>query len=167
MTQKKYLKIVLVASLLCINIGGFLLHVRIHPVTATAVNYVPFIAGLMSILVISTMFFFKRLLPYAYLANGMLAIIGTITMSHFSYVLVQDNVSLATLFTRTIFPDIVLIWGAFFIGKALYETEMTKPDNLDAPRHKGRFFRYPNLGYWAVHAVTLSAVYLLGHFLWK
>lgn len=167
MTQKKYLKIILVAALLCVTLGGFLLHVRIHPIASNIANLVPFIAGLMSLLVITTLFFFKSLVPYAYLANGMLAIIGTITMGHFSYKLIQNNLSIMTVFTKTIFPDIVIIWGAFFIGKTIFEIEMTDVNNIEAPRHKGRFFRYPNLGYWVVHSVTLTAVYLIGHILWK
>ncbi|MFP4081816.1 MAG: hypothetical protein ACLFVG_03550 [Candidatus Aminicenantes bacterium] len=33
--------------------------------------------------------------------------------------------------------------------------------------HRGKFFRYPNMGWWWVHLVALSAVYALGHFIWR
>ncbi len=155
MVQKKYLKIVLITTLVCISLGGFLLHLGIHPIQKLPANFVPFFAGIISVLVVSTMFCFKKLIPFAYLTNGMLAIIGTITMVHYGLV------------KHPILPDILILWGVFFIGKLLFDLEMTNTNNLDAPRHKGRFFRYPNMGYWGVHLAALSIVYYLGHILWK
>jgi hypothetical protein len=167
MTQKKYLKLVLIICLLLLSLGGFLFHTRIHPIGVNPAHFVPFFAGLISIIVITTLFFFKKMVPYAYIANGMLAIIGTITMVHITLVNLPQNFKIADLFLRTLMPDILILWGAFFVGKVIFEVEMTNVNNLDNPRHKGRFIRYPNMGYWFIHLAALSLVYYLGQILWK
>ncbi len=159
MTQKSYLKTFLIAALLFLSVGGFMMHYFFHPImgeTAKLVNFVPFIAGLMSIFIVTTLFLIKNLMPYAYLMNGMLAIIGMITMASFTF---HGK-------PYPLLPDILILFSVFCIGKLLFELELTREDNLIKPRHKGRFFRYPNMGYWIVHLVSLSAVFALGHILW-
>ena len=84
MRQKQKLRLLLVAGLFFVSLGGWLLHGRIHPPSKLAVNYIPFIAGLISIVAVPTMFLFKRTVAYAYVLNGLLVILGTITMIHFS-----------------------------------------------------------------------------------
>jgi hypothetical protein len=167
MTQKKYLKNVLVISLILISFGGFLLHYRTHPLNTGIVNYVPFIAGILSTIIIPAMFYFKPLVPFAFLINGMIAIIGTINMAHFSLSRWPKQLNLITFFSGTLLSDIFILWTAFFISKLLFDLELTTVNNLDTKRHKGRFFRYPNMGYWCVHLIALGVVYSLGHILWK
>lgn len=160
MTQKSYLKTLLIVVLVCITLGGFLLHFSFHHVFgqgARAVNFVPFIAGLMSVFIVTSLFLIKGMMPFAYLLNGMLAIIGTISMASFS---VQGR-------PLPLIPDIIILFSVFFIGKLLFEIEITSEANLTKARHKGRFLRYPNLGYWVVHLVALSVVFTIGHILWK
>ncbi len=159
MTQKKYLKIFLLSALVFVTLGGFLLHFGIHPIygeRALLVDFVPFIAGLMAIFIVTSLFMIKKLFPFAYLLNGMLVIIGAVCMTAFT--LTPKHFPL--------WPDIISLFSVFCIGKLLFELEMTIPSNLDTPRRKGRFFRYPNMGYWFVHIVTLSVVFSLGHILW-
>ena len=167
MTQKIYLKAVLIISLVCVSLGGFLLHIRIHTLDSDPSNFVPFIAGIISILAVSSMFMVKNLIPYAYLTNGMLAIIGTITMAHFSVEHWPPQATFSTLFLETLLADIFIVWCAFFIGKALFELNMTHETNLEKSRPKGRFIRYPNMGYWGIHLIGLGLIYSLGHILWK
>lgn len=167
MQQKMYIKVMLVIALFCVSAAGFWVHLLVHPLGAKAVNSIPFFAGLISIVVVSAFFFFRNLVPFAYVINGMLVIIGTITMVHFSIKYFPTPFEFSMIFKRTLLPDIVILWTAFFIGKALFELEMTNVKNLDALRHKGRLFRYPNMGYWYVHLAGLSIVYSLGYILWK
>ncbi len=167
MTQKKYLKITLIVSLVSISLGGFLLHYRTHPLQSGIVNYVPFIAGIISIIIIPALFCSKRLTPYAYLANGVIAIIGTISMAQFSLAHLPKQMNIVTLFSGTLLSDIFILWTAFFIGKLIFELDLTNINNMDTPRHKGRFLRYPNLGFWGVHLIVIGIVYSIGHFLWK
>ena len=165
MSQKQKLRVCLVAGLFFVSLGGWLLHMRIHPISNLAVNWVPFLAGLISVMAIPVMFLFRRTVAYAYVINGMLVIIGTITMTHFSFARPPEKIGFLTLVTETLFMDILILFTNFMLGKALFELEMLKTDETSA-RH-GRFFRYPNMGWWFVHLCALSIVYVLGHFLWR
>jgi hypothetical protein len=165
MTQKQNIRLLLVAGLVAVSFGGWLLHVRIHPVSEDLTNWIPFISGLISIIVLPAMFLSKKTLPYAYVLNGMLVIIGSITMAHVSIPRLQGNVSLETIFVGTLLADIAILWVNFFIGKSLFELEMFK--TMDAAARKGRLFRYPNMGWWSVHVAGLTVVYVLGHVFWK
>jgi len=165
MTQKQNIRLLLVTGLAVVSFGGWLLHLRIHPIADDPTHWIPFITGLLSIIVIPAMFMSKKSLPYAYILNGMLVIIGSITMAQVSAPKLADNFSFSTIFIGTLFADIAVLWVNFFLGKALFELEMFKV--IDAAIRKGRWFRYPNMGYWGVHVVSLSIVYVLGLLLWK
>ncbi len=165
MTQKQNIRLLLVTGLAVVSFGGWLLHLRIHPVGDDPTHWIPFITGLISIIVIPAMFLSKKTLPYAYILNGMFVIIGTITMAHVSVPKLAENLSFATVFVGTLLADIAILWVNFFLGKSIFELNMFTA--MDAAVRKGRFFRYPNMGYWGVHAVSLTIVYVLGRLLWK
>jgi hypothetical protein len=165
MTRKQVLKTTLVTGLAFLALGGWLLHVRTHPPLADADNLVPFISGIISVIVLPAMFWFRPTLAYAYVINGFLVIIGTITMSHFSLVKFGLPTNLNGLLFNSMLPDIAFLWGKFAVGKALFDLDLIRTDQDVQP--KGRYFRYPNTGWWLVHLAALSAVYALGHLLWK
>jgi hypothetical protein len=165
MNRKEVLKTTLITGLVFLALGGWLMHTRFHPPQADADNLVPFISGLISIIVLPVMFWFRPTLAYAYVINGFLVILGTITMAHFSIVKFGLPTSLGALFFGSMLPDIVLLWGKFVFGKAIFDLDFLKSDQDVQP--KGRYFRYPNTGWWLVHLVLLSLVYALGHLLWK
>ena len=164
MTQKKNIQVLIIVALVFISLGGWLLHLRIHPPFEEGHNLIPFIAGLASVLIIPLMFLFSGLVQYAYVLNGFIVIIGTITMAHFGLAHIQGPVTIESLVFRTPFPDIVMLFTKFFIGKALFD--LNRMVSTEAP-HSGLFFRYPNMGWWYVHFVAVSVVYAAGHFLWK
>lgn len=157
MTRKSTLKLTLIAALVFLALGGWLLHLRTHPPLQETENLVPFISGIASVVILPVMFWFRPTLAYAYVINGMLVILGTITMTHFSIV------ELGTPFG--LLADIALLWGKFAVGKAIFDLEMLKDDKDIQP--KGRYFRYPNTGWWLVHLVAWSVVYAAGNILWK
>lgn len=165
MTQKQNLRLLLVGGLAVVSLGGWLLHLRVHPISTDATHWIPFITGLISIVILPTMFLSRKTLPYAYILNGMFVIIGSITMAHVSIPKLEGNLSFESIFIGTLLADIAILWVNFFIGKSLFELEMFKA--IDAVMRKGRFFRYPNMGYWGVHVAALSVVYVLGCVLWK
>jgi len=165
MLQKQKIRLVLVAGLSFISLGGWLLHLRIHPPAKFAAGYVPFVAGLLSITCVCTLFLFRRTRAYAYVINGMLVIVGIITMAHFSWAHPPERVTFVTIFFNTLFPDVLVLLANFMLGKALFELETVKAQ--DTPARRGRFWRYPNNGWWLVHLVSLSTVYTLGHFVWQ
>lgn len=147
MTQKTSLRISLLTALWFLALGGWGLHWYIHPPAKETSNLIPFYAGLISVIFIPLLFSFKKTVPYAYVLNGMLAIIGTITMAKYK-----------------LLPDIAILWGKFLLGKALFDLELLKSD--EAQHRRGRFWRYPNLGWWYVHAASLTGAFLLGYYYW-
>ncbi|MFQ3675429.1 MAG: hypothetical protein SNJ64_02670, partial [Endomicrobiia bacterium] len=84
MTKKEYIKILLIIGLVFISLGGWFLHMRVHPANTDKINYIPYISGILSVFIIPCLFMFVKTTPYAYLINGMIVIIGTITMVHYS-----------------------------------------------------------------------------------
>ena len=165
MTQKQNIRILLIFSLFCLSAGGLLLHSRIHPVGEMAGNIIPAVAGLVSILVVVPLFCFRRTVAFGYVLNGMIAIIGIISMFHFSLLHLAPATTLQAIVFKSLLADIVMLCGKFAIGKALFELDLFR--TAEGAARKGRFFRYPNMGWWWLHLVALSIVYALGNLLWR
>jgi hypothetical protein len=165
MTLRTYTKSILLTALITLSLGGFLLHGRIHPIAGNPANVIPLISGVLSILIVPLLFSFRRTIEYGYVLNGMLVIVGTIAMTHFSLFHWPVPATLGAIILKTLLADIVLLWSKFFIGKALFDLEFYGYD----PRQvkKGKTYRYPNLGWWLVHLAAISLVYLLGNLLWR
>jgi hypothetical protein len=166
MKKKDYLRLVLILAIFSLALGGWLLHLRIHPAAKDAGNYIPLVAGFISVFVIPVLFIFRSTISFAYLLNGMMVIIGTITMTHFTIENHPAAWTLQTIFLGTLLADIVLLWGKFAVGKALFDLDpvISRPD---ASISSGRFFRFPNMGFWFVHLVTLTVVYIIGSYFWE
>ncbi len=165
MSIRAYVKTILLIALITLSLGGFLLHLRIHPISKNSSNLVPVISGILSILVIPMLFSFKKTIAYGYVLNGFLVIIGTIAMTHFSLVHRPNPLTLGTLLFNTTFCDILILWTKFFLGKSLFELEFFGYD--DNRTKKGNTFRYPNLAWWIVHLAGVSLVYGLGNLIWR
>lgn len=165
MYRKKAIKITLVLGLFFLALDGLLLHLRVHHPDERGVNILPFICGIVSVFLLPLLFCLRRALTLAYITNGFLAIIGTITMAHFSIVNFKGPVTISNILINTTFVSIAVCWAKFAVGRAIFDLEFLKTDTDVI--HKGRFFRYPNMGWWWVHLLSLSAVYTLGNILWK
>ena len=166
MKKKDYLQRTLLLSIFFLALGGWLLHLRIHPLAKDAENIIPAAAGFISVIIIPVLFMFRSTISFAYLFNGMTVIIGTITMTHFSIENPPPAWTLQTILFGTCLPDIFLLWGKFAVGKALFDMEAVV-QHPDDPVRGGRFFRFPNMGFWYAHVVTLTTVYLIGLYFWK
>jgi hypothetical protein len=165
MTIRTYTKAILLTALVTFSLGGFLLHVRIHPIAQNPANVIPLISGLLSILIIPLLFSFRKTVEYGYVLNGFLVIIGTIGMAHFSLFHWPAPATAGSIIFKTMLADIVLLWSKFFIGKALFDLEFYGYDS--GREKKGKTYRYPNLGWWLIHLVAISLVYFLGNQLWR
>lgn len=166
MTNKRNLELNLLCGYLVISLGGFLLHARIHDPGKDAENYIPFIAGLFSVLVLTALFSCRKTVPYAYLLNGFIVIIGTVTMARFSYEKMAESPAPATLYAiifQTTLADILILATKFYLGKALFDLAFTPVEKMGAPVATTRYWRYPKNGFWLVHFVFISALYLIGH----
>lgn len=165
MTRKQTLKLTLLTGMIFLSFGGWLLHTKIHSPLNGAEYLLPFLSGIFSIVILPALFWFRPTLAYAYVINGFIVIIGTITMAHFSIVFFRGPLTLYSFFFNTMLADISMLWGKFVMGKAIFDLEMINTAQDQTP--KGRYFRYPNTGWWLVHLVALSIVYALGNILWK
>lgn len=165
MTRKNRMKASLIACLFLLALGGWLLHLRIHLLSKDAENYIPYISGIISVFALPLLFCFRRTITLAYIINGFLAIIGSITMAHFTNTHTQGAITLYTLVFNSTLADIAILWAKFLAGKMLYDLQFLKSEADPAP--KGRFFRYPNMGWWWVHLAALTTVYILGHAFWR
>ena len=165
MNKKKMIKATLVASLFLLAAGGWLLHLRIHPISKDTNNFIPLISGAISVFCLPFLFWFRPTITLAYIINGFLAIIGTITMAHFSIAHFQGPLTPVNIILNSTLADIAVLWGKFGVGKALFDLEYLRSETDTAP--KGRFFRYPNTGWWWAHLFALALVYSLGVIFWK
>lgn len=165
MTQRNYVKGALLSCIITLGLGGLFFHLRFHPVSESPSNFVPTISGFLTLMVVPLFFLFKKTLAYGYVLNGMLAIIGAVTMAHFSLVHLPPDYPLTALIFNTLFNDILIVGGLFFAGKALFDIETFGYD--DAFERKGRILRYPGYGWWTVHLIAISLVYTLGNHFWR
>jgi len=157
MLVRKHIKLQLIFALLLLAVGGYMIHTAAHNPTKVIWGYVPYISGLLGVIAIPVLFLFRRTLHLANILNGFTCIIGVITMMHFALAMVRPN----------IYADVLILIAKFYVGQAIFSLELF--NNIDAPRVvKGwNLIRYPNIGFWYVHLITLAAVYALGHFLWR
>lgn len=165
MTKKKMIKAILVAGLFFLAFGGWLLHLRIHPLVKNADNIIPLISGIISVFCLPLLFWLDSTITLAYMINGFLAIIGTIIMTQFSIVNFKGPYTLDNIILNSTLADSSILWGKFALGKALFDLHHLKSDKDMAA--KGRFFRYPNMGWWWVHLFAAALVYALGNIFWK
>ena len=165
MTIKQVIKAYLVAGMFFFALGGWLLHYRIHPPEKNPSFYIPYIAGVVGVFIVPTLFWFKRTFTWAYIINGFGVIIGTITMAQFSVEHFKGELVPINIIVNTLLADILILWGVFVAGKALFDLEFFKNDSDPAPR--GRYLRYPNMGWWYVHLAGFTLVYGAGKLLWK
>lgn len=165
MTIKVSIRSILLGALVTFSLAGFMIHARIHLIAQNLSFIVPFAAGILSTAVIPALFWFKKTLTCGYLLNGFLCIIGTVTMGHFAIARWSDPTSPPDILLKSMVIDILIVWGKFFIGKALFDLETFGYDP-DRPK-AGVTYRYPNLGWWLVHLAGVTLVYTLGNRLWS
>ena len=165
MTVKTYVRSIMLGALITPALGGFMLHSRIHPIAQNPSFLVPFYGGILSSVVVPLLFLFPKTIAYGYVLNGFLAIIGTIVMAHFSLIHWPAPATLQTILLKTLLADILILWGKFFVGKALFELETFGYDQ-NKPK-VGITYRYPNMGWWMIHLIAISLVYFLGNHFWR
>ncbi len=165
MTTRTYIRSILLGALVTLALAGYTIHARVHLIAQNPSFLVPFIAGILSVAVIPALFLSKKTLAYGYVLNGFLCIIGTVTMAHFAIAHWSDRTSPPDIILKSMVIDILIVWGKFFIGNALFELETF---GYDADRPKaGISYRYPNMGWWLIHLAAVSLVYYLGNRLWS
>ena len=158
---KKELRLPIFAILL-LSLGGWLLHVRVHPVSFDNANptnpafLVPFIAGLLGIVVAPLLLNFKGTFVVGYLINGMSVVVGTITMAVLSLTKLPSPLNVQSVFLGTMLSSIILLLPKLFIGQMILFHYH--------PNGMGRLFTG---SWWLRHFIYLGAIFTLGHFMWR
>ena len=129
----------LILAAFSLALGALLLHMRIHPVFvvpqangmpvtgASPEFYLPnFFAnflGIVDVILITALFCSKKTVALAYLLNGLFVIFGAILMAHFSIVkLFPLHPAPLDWILKSTFPDIIIAFTDFLIGKAIYDS---------------------------------------------
>ncbi len=128
-------------ALVCLAIGGFVLHYRIHqPQGRLTFFWASFFSGVDAVLV-SLLFLFKRTALWGLLLNSFLAFIGIIMMTDYSIVLTLRGKIPFSPFSAplswvmmSLFPDIAVALASFLVGLALYK----ETSSQSRPAHTGR-----------------------------
>jgi hypothetical protein len=152
----------LVFTLMFMSLGGWLMHLRIHPPPIdpdgahNPAFWIPFIFGLINVFVSPILLSFARTLIIGYLMNGISVVIGIILMSTLSLSGLPHPLTFASLVLNTTFPVMILLFGKLFVGQQILLHHH--------PKGMGRMF---TVGWWARHFVYLSVIFSIGHFLWR
>ena len=98
-----------VTSFFLMALGGFLLHLRIHPPTAAAVNWLPFLFGIISVFVLPFLFNRADTVLWAYGFNVVAVIAGSLGMIDYSVDHWQGPITLQTLVLQSTLADILIL----------------------------------------------------------
>ena len=134
----------LLAALFLLAGAGFLLHFKVHNFMVAdrlhpwVLTFNPSllpasIFPLLDVFVVTTLFMSRRTAVYGYLLNGLLVIYGTILMMHYSLAEMAARALPAhVMFLKSTLPDILIAWGDFFVGKALYDSYMKEKTMVES-----------------------------------
>jgi hypothetical protein len=145
-----------ILALLFLSLGGWLLHFRTHPISGNPSFFIPFILGLVNVIIIPLLFNQKKTVIIAYLINGLGVVIGIMIMAHFSLSALPNPLTFTSIIFKTMLADIIILFTKFFIGQMILLYFF--------PTGLGRMF---TPSWWVRHFFYITIVYSLGHFLWR
>jgi hypothetical protein len=151
-----------ILALFILSLAGWLIHTRAHPVSfdpahpSGSVFLVPSIFGLLGIVAVPLLLNYRRTFVVGYLINGMGVIIGTITMFMWTLAKPPSPLTLRSLLLGTMLSSILLLMPKLFIGQIVLHHYH--------PNGMGRLF---TPFWWVRHFIYLSAIFAVGHLLWR
>ena len=119
----------LVLSLFLVSLGGLLIHLRIHPLSAgKAANWTAFVFGLTSTLAVPVMFYYRGTAKWAWILNLAAVAVGTLGMGHEGLERLREaGFSLSGLIFDSLLADIFILWAKVGIGQVLLHHHL--PEN--------------------------------------
>lgn len=145
-----------ILALMLLSLGGWMLHFRIHHISAHPANFVPFLLGILDVLITPQLFNYKKTVILGYLFNGVGVILGAIAMATFSLYTFPAPLTFAGVIFKTMLGDILILSSKLFIGQVILSHFY--------PAGLGRMF---TTSWWIRHFCYLSVIFSLGHFLWR
>ena len=143
-----------ILSLMLLSLGGWLLHVRIHPPSAASSYVVPFLFGLACFLIVPVLLSYRMTLLVGYLLNGFSAVIGVVLMAHYSLADLPQPLTLTAILFRTTLPHVCILLTKLFIGQMILHHYF--------PSGLGRMFKTI---WWVKHFCYFTIIYTIGHIL--
>jgi len=158
---KKELRLPILGIFL-LSLGGWLLHLRAHPVSFDAAEpsnpafLVPYIAGILGIAAVPPLLNYRRTFVVGYLLSGMSVVIGTITMASLTFARLPSPLTIQGILLGTMLSSILLLFPKLLFGQiVLFQYH---------PKGMGRLF---TPFWWFKHFIYLGAIFTLGHYLWR
>ena len=151
-----------IAGIVLLSLGGWLLHLRAHPVSFDPADpsnpalLVPFVAGILSVVAAPALLAVRSTFVVGYLWNGMSVVVGTITMAALSVSSPPSTLTAGGILLGTMLPSILLLLPKLFLGQIVLREYH--------PNGMGRLF---TAGWWARHFVYLGAVFSIGRLIWR
>ncbi len=144
-------------ALILISLGGWLLHLRIHPIVeANPANFIPFIFGLLNVIIVPFLLNSKKTVIIGYLINGFGVIFGTVIMATFSLSALPSPLTIGNLLLKTTLADIFILLAKLFIAQRVLAHYY--------PSGLGRMF---TTLWWIKHFIYVAVIFAAGHFLWR
>jgi hypothetical protein len=145
-----------ILALMFLSLGGWMLHFRIHHISANPSNFAPFLLGIFNVLITPQLFNYKKTVIVAYLFNGVGVILGALAMIIFSLSILHRPLTLTGIIFQTLLADVFILSSKLFIGQIILSHFY--------PAGLGRMF---TTSWWIRHFFYLTIVFSLGHFLWR
>lgn len=111
-----------IAALVLLSLGGFLLHVRIHPPAQSVFNWLPAVVTGFNVLVLPFLFSSARTVAWAYLFNALTVVVGTVAMAWWSATTWDPAavpLTALNLVLRSTLPDIAILAARLPIGHTI------------------------------------------------
>ena len=115
-------------ALFLISLGGLLLHLRIHPVHVSAVNWVAVVSGVLTCVVVPILFWFRRTVPWAYLITVASVVIGTVGMAWFSVHHWAVPVTVKNVILQSTLADIVILLAKWPLAHQILRKSRVRTD---------------------------------------
>lgn len=100
-----------ISAFVLTSLGGLLLHIRVHPPTADASNWIPVVFGAISIVVLPFLFSTSKTVAWAYLLTVLTVVAGTVGMAYESISHWQTSVTLTNILLYSTLADILILWA--------------------------------------------------------
>ena len=108
-----------ILGLFLISLGGLLLHLRIHPPTNEASNWIPVVFGVLSVIVSPFLFNWSRTVAAAYLLNAVSVVVGIVAMALYSIEHWQGPVTWDAVLLKSTLADILILLAKLPIAHAI------------------------------------------------
>jgi predicted ABC-type exoprotein transport system permease subunit len=106
----------LIGAFFLISLGGFLLHLRIHPVSVSAFNWLAVSFAAVNTFVLPMLFHSPRTTPGAYVFTWATVVVGTVGMAFYSVTSWKLPPTVTNILLSSTFPDIVILWAKLLIA---------------------------------------------------